>query len=120
MTANESITALLKDDALRVEVRQDILDTSFAGNNIEASVQIERRAHDGTLWDFYLHIEADVHVDYHAGDLEEPPSYPEVQLTRVCQDDKLDVNFELTDREEDNLCSLLFEEYETYCANYEG
>ncbi len=118
MTANESITALLKADALRVEVKQDMLDANFYGDSIEASVEIERRAHDGTYWTYYLHIEAGVHGSYHPGDREEPPSYPEVEITRVCEDDKLEVDFELTDREEDNIKCILFEEYENFWASY--
>jgi len=107
-----------KDQDLRVEVKQAILDTSFSGNDIEASVEIERRAHDGTYSTYYLHIEGGVHGTYCPGDREEPPSYPEVEITRVCEDDKLDVDFELTDREEDNIKSLLYEEYENFWASY--
>lgn len=107
-----------KDEALRLEAGQHLIDSDFNGNDIEASVKIERRAHDGTLWDFYLHIEAGVHGSHYPGDREEPPSYPEVEITRVCEDDKLDVDFELTDREEGNINALLYEAYENFWASY--
>ena len=107
-----------KDEALRIEVRQSILEADFSGNDIEASVEIERRGHDGTLWTSYLTIQAEVLGTYCPGDREEPPSYPEVQIVSVEEDEKLGVQFVLTDREEDNIKCLLFEEYESFWASY--
>lgn len=107
-----------KDEALRIEVKQNILETDFSGNDIDSSVEIERRAHDGTFWTSYLTIQAEVLGCYHPGDREEPPSYPEVQIVSVEEDEKLGVQFVLTDREEDNIKCLLFEEYESFWASY--
>jgi hypothetical protein len=107
-----------KDEALRIEVRQSILEADFSGNDIDASVEIERRAHDGTLWTSYLTLQAEVLGSYCPGDREEPPSYPEVQIVSVEDDEKLGAQFELTDREQDNINALLYEEYDTFWSNY--
>lgn len=124
-----------KDEALRIEVRQSISEADFSGNDIEASVEIERRAHDGTLWTSYLTLQAEVLGTYCPGDREEPPSYPEVQIVSVQDTEKLeemvlrlgsdanrtaawDEQFVLTDREQDNINALLYEEYQTFWSSY--